>query len=43
MDRPTSIPQHIWDNLSDEARTGIGAVIEALENRIAELEARLNL
>jgi transposase len=42
MNRPTSIPLHIWDNLSDEARAGIGAVIETLENRIAELEARLN-
>ena len=42
MERPASIPQHIWDNLSDEARAGIGAVIEALENRIAELESRLN-
>ena len=42
MNRPPSIPQHLWDNLSDEARAGIGAVIEALENRIAELEARLN-
>jgi transposase len=42
MNRPTSIPQHLWDNLSDEARAGIGAVIETLENRIAELEARLN-
>jgi transposase len=42
MNRPASIPQHIWSNLSDEARAGIAAVIEALENRIAELEARLN-
>ena len=42
MNRSASIPQHIRDNLSDEARAGIGAVIEALENRIAELEARLN-
>jgi transposase len=42
MSRPSSIPQQLWDNLSDEARAGIGAVIEALENRIAELEARLN-
>jgi transposase len=42
MNRPASIPQHIWGNLSDEARAGIGAVIDALENRIAELEARLN-
>ena len=39
MNRPASIPQSIWDNLSDEARAGIGAVIETLENRIAELEA----
>ena len=42
MNRPASIPQSIWDNLSDEARAGIGAVVVALENRIAELEARLN-
>jgi transposase len=42
MNRPAAIPQHIWDNLSDEARAAIGAVIEALENRIAELEARFN-
>ena len=42
MNRPASIPQHIRDNLSDEARAGIGAVVEALENRIAELVARLN-
>ena len=39
MDRPTSIPQHIWDSLSEEARAVIGAVIEGLERRIAELEA----
>ena len=42
MNRPTSIPQHIWDTLSEEARAGIGVVIEGLESRIAELEARLN-
>jgi len=42
MNRPASIPQHIWDNLSDEAGAAIGAVIESLGNRIAELEARLN-
>lgn len=42
MNRPTSIPQHIWDSLSEEARAGIGAVIEGLERRIAEWEARLN-
>src|SRR6059058_3562369 len=42
MSRPTSIPEQIWDTLSDEARAGIGAVIETLENRIAELESRLN-
>jgi transposase len=42
MNRPTSIPGPIWDTLSDEARAGIGAVIEGLEVRIAELEARLN-
>ncbi|MFO0951626.1 MAG: DUF6444 domain-containing protein [Isosphaeraceae bacterium] len=30
------------DNLSDEACAAIGAVVEALESRIAELESRLN-
>ncbi|WP_435012005.1 DUF6444 domain-containing protein (plasmid) [Tundrisphaera lichenicola] len=42
MNRSDSIPQHIWDNLSDEARAGIGADIKALEKRIARLEASLN-
>jgi transposase len=42
MNRPASIPQHIWDTLSEEARAAIGAVIGCLENRIAELEARIN-
>ena len=42
MNRPTAIPEHIWDTLSDDARVGIGAVIEGLEKRIAELESRLN-
>ncbi len=38
MDRPTSIPQHVWDSLSDEARVVIGSVVEGLERRVAELE-----
>lgn len=37
MNRPTSIPQHIWDSLTDEARAVIGAVIVGLEQQIAEL------
>ena len=41
MDRPTSIPQHIWDSLSDEARAVIGAVIDGLERQIAELKQQV--
>jgi len=37
MDRPASIPQHIWDGFSDEARVIVGAVIDGLERQIAEL------
>jgi transposase len=38
MDRPTLIPQHVWDSLSDEARVVIGSVVEGLERRVVELE-----
>jgi transposase len=41
MDQPTSIPQYIWDGLSDEARTVIGAVINGLERQIAELRQQV--
>jgi transposase len=41
MNRPTSIPQHVWDGFSDEARAVVSAVVEGLERRIAELEERL--
>jgi transposase len=37
MERPASIPQHIWDSFSDEAR----AVVAGLERRIAELERQV--
>src|SRR3954469_4974473 len=37
MDRPPSIPQHIWDSFSDEARAIVGAVIDGLERQIIEL------
>jgi hypothetical protein len=37
MDRPTSIPQHIWDSFSDEARAIVGTVIDGLERQIIEL------
>ncbi len=37
MDRLTSIPQHIWDSFSDEARVLVGTVIDGLEHRITEL------
>ena len=42
MIRTTSIPQHIWDALSTEAQAVIAGVIGQLEQRIADLEERLN-
>ncbi len=41
MTRPPSIPQHIWDRLTDEARTVIGAVIDGLEKRHVEAERQI--
>jgi transposase len=41
MDRPTSIPQHIWDSFSDEARAIVGAVIDGLEWQIIELRQQV--
>ena len=41
MNRPTSIPQHTWDTLTEEARAVIGAVIEGLEKRIVESERQV--
>jgi hypothetical protein len=37
MERPTPIPQHIWDSFSDESRTIVGAIVAGLEEQIAEL------
>ncbi len=31
MERPPSIPQHIWGSFSDEGRAIVGAVIDGLE------------
>lgn len=42
MDRPTSIPQHIWDSFSDEARAIVGAVIDGLERQVAELRQQVH-
>jgi len=42
MDRPTAIPQHVWDSFPDEARGVISALVEGFERRSAELEERLN-
>ncbi|WP_165253744.1 IS66 family transposase [Paludisphaera soli] len=38
MERPTSIPQHIWDSFSDEARAIVGTIIVGLEQQIAGLK-----
>jgi transposase len=42
MARPISIPQHIWETLSTDAQAVIAGVIGQLEQRIADLEERLN-
>jgi transposase len=42
MTRPTSIPQHIWETLSSDAQAVVAGVIARLEQRIADLEGRLN-
>jgi transposase len=41
MNRPTSIPHHIWYSLTDEARAVIGAVIDGLEKRLVESERQI--
>src|SRR5512135_1503421 len=40
-DRPP-LPQAIWDALSPEAQTAVAALVQSLEQRIADLEERLN-
>src|SRR3954465_13583271 len=40
-DRPP-LPQHIWSTLSPEAQGAVSAVILSLEQRIADLEEKLN-
>src|SRR5512135_2457884 len=42
MTRQASIPQHIWETLSTEAQAVVAGVIDQLEQRIADLEERLN-
>jgi transposase len=42
MTRPTSIPQPIWETLSTDAQAVVAGVIAQLEQRIADLEERLN-
>ena len=41
MERPASIPQHIWDGFSDDARAIVGGVIDGLERQIAELKQQV--
>src|SRR3954453_17192926 len=40
-DRPP-LPHHIWSTLSPEAQVAVSAVILSLEQRIADLEEKLN-
>jgi transposase len=42
MSPPSSIPESLWVTVPPEAQAAILAVIASLENRIADLEARLN-
>ena len=42
MTRPESVPQAIWDTLTPDSQACFAAVIGRLEQRIADLEARLN-
>ena len=41
MDRPTSIPQQIWDSLSGEACVLVATVIDGLERQVAELRQQV--
>jgi transposase len=41
MDRPTSIPQHIWGSFSDEARAIVRAVVVGLERQVTELRQQV--
>jgi transposase len=41
MDRPTVVLAHIWEGLSEEARTVINAVIIGLEQQIADLKQQV--
>jgi transposase len=41
MDRPTAIPQPIWDSLTGEARAVLGAVIDGLERQLIELRQQV--
>jgi transposase len=41
MERPASMPQHIWDSFSDEARAVVGAIVAGLEQQIAELKRQV--
>src|SRR6201997_840769 len=36
------LPQILWDTLSPEAQAAVAAVVQSLEQRIAELEERVN-
>ena len=40
-DRPP-LPPHIWSTLSPEAQAAVSALILSLEQRIADLEERVN-
>jgi transposase len=41
MERPASIPPHIWDSFSDETRAVVGATVAGLEQQIAELKRQV--
>lgn len=42
MTKPPPLPQSIWDTLSPEAQAAVSALVLSFEQRIADLEERIN-
>lgn len=41
MTRPISIPQHIWDSFSDDARAIVGTGVDGLERQVIQLRQQV--
>jgi transposase len=42
MTKPPPLPQSIWDTLSPEAQAAVSVLVQSFEQRIADLEERIN-